>query len=359
MKILDWYIFKRFLTTYVFVVSLVTLIILVIDYTEKVENFIRYKPSTYELLVTYYMNLAIFWANYVSPLMVFITVVFFTANMAAKTEIIAIFSTGVSFIRFMRPYMMASMLIAGIIFCLVAYVIPAADKKRLAFEQKYVEGGTYYFDKRDVHIQVGPSVYAYLSSYNNTTQQGDKFTLEKFEDNKLVQKLSAAYIVWKPEIKKWSAVDYSIRTITETGETMTYGKLIDTTIALEPKDFENTNNLEKTFTLSELNNHIAKLQSRGAEGVVLFQIERYTRIANPFGIIILTAIGVIVSARKSRGGVGFQIALGFGLAFVYILFFMMSSGIAKKGAFDPFLAVWLPNIVFSLIGLVLYRTVPK
>ncbi|OZI10061.1 permease [Siphonobacter sp. BAB-5385] len=359
MKILDWYIFKRFLTTYVFVVSLVTLIILVIDYTEKVENFIRNKPSTHDLLLVYYVNLAIFWANYVSPLMVFITVVFFTANLAAKTEIIAIFSTGVSFLRFMRPYLLAASLIAGVIFYLVAYVIPTADKKRLAFEQKYVQGGTYYYDKRDVHIQVGPNVYAYLASYNNSTQQGDKFTLEKFEDNKLVQKLAASYIVWKPEINKWSAVDYSIRTITETGEQLTYGKLIDTTLALEPKDFGSTQDLEKTFTLTELNEHIQKLQSRGAEGVELYLIEKYQRLASPFAIVILTAIGVIVSARKSRGGVGFQIALGFGLAFIYILFFMMSSGIAKKGAFDPFLAVWLPNIVFSVVGLVLYRTVPR
>ncbi|MBO9639808.1 LptF/LptG family permease [Siphonobacter aquaeclarae] len=359
MKILDWYIFKRFLRTYLFVVSMVTLIILVVDYTEKVEDFIRNKPPTYELFVTYYLNLAIFWANYVSPLMVFITVVFFTANMAAKTEIIAILSTGVSFLRFTRPYALASLLIAGLIFYLVSYVIPIADTKRLAFEQKYVHGGTYYYDKRDVHIQVSPNVYAYLSSYNNSTQQGDKFTLEKIENNRLVQKLTASYIVWKPELKKWSAVDYSIRTITETGETMTYGKSLDTTLALEPKDFESTQDMEKTFTLTELNKHIQKLQLRGAEGVELYQIERYSRMANPFAIIILTAIGVIVSARKSRGGVGFQIALGFALAFLYILFFMMSSGIAKKGAFDPFWAVWLPNIVFSVIGVVLYRTVPK
>ncbi|MFT4032465.1 MAG: LptF/LptG family permease, partial [Siphonobacter sp.] len=351
--------FKRFLRTYVFVVTLITIIILVIDYTEKVEDFLRNKPPTSELLGVYYVNLAIFWANYVSPLMVFITVVFFTANMAARTEIIAILSTGVSFLRFTRPYFLAATLIAGVIFLLVAYVIPKADTKRLAFEQRYVKGGNYYFDKRDVHIQVGPNVYAYLYSYNNSTNQGDKFTLEKFDGNKLVQKLTASYITWKPETKKWSAVDYSIRTITDMGEQMTHGKSMDTTLALEPKDFGSTADLEKTFTLTELNEHIDKLKSRGAEGVELYQIEKYSRIANPFAIIILTAIAVIVSARKARGGVGFQIALGFGLAFLYILFFMMSSGIAKKGAFDPFWAVWLPNIVFTCIGVILYRTVPK
>lgn len=359
MKLLDWYIFKRFLKTYLFVVAMITLIILVVDYTEKVDKFLETKPPTRELLLTYYANLALYWANYVSPLMVFITVVFFTANMAARTEIIAILSTGVSFLRFMRPYLLASVCIAGAIFLLVAYVIPKADARRIAFEQKYIEGGRYYFDKTNVHIQIAPSTYAYLYSYNNATQQGDRFTLERFEGNQMTQKMTAAYILWKPEKNKWTAYEYSIRKLTENGEQMQFGHEIDTTLALVPKDFESTKDLEKTFTLTQLNEQIHKIQSRGAEGVEFFLIEKYSRIANPFAIIILTFMGVIVSARKARGGVGFQIALGFGLAFIYILFFMISSNIARKGGADPLLAVWLPNIVFSVIALIMYRTVPR
>lgn len=358
MKILDWYILKRFLTTFFFVVALITLIICVIDYTEKVEDFIRNKPSTYELLVEYYLNLAIYWANFVSPLMVFISVVFFTANMAARTEIIAILSTGVSFLRFMVPYFVGATLLAGGIFVLVSYIIPRANKTRIAFENKYIKG-QYFFDKNDVHIQIGPSVYAYLYSYNNSTQRGDKFTLERFENNELKQKLTSEYIIWSPEKKKWTIHNYQVRTIAAGGETLAYGIEIDSTLNLEPKDFESSYRLQETFTLDELNAQIDKINSRGSEGVEIFLIEKYTRLASPFAILILTAIGVIVSARKARGGVGFQIALGFLLAFVYILFFMLSSGIAAKGSFDPLLAVWLPNTTFTLAALVLYRTIPR
>jgi lipopolysaccharide export system permease protein len=360
MKILDLYIIKKFLKTYFFAVLIIVTIIMVIDYTEKIDNFIDNKAPINEILGDYYLNFIPYWANYISPLMVFIATVFFTANMAARTEIIAILSTGVSFMRFLRPYLIGSALLGLLTFGMVGWIIPIANKTRIAFERKYVEGGSYYFSGRDVHIKIGPEDYAYMESYDTGTNTGYRFALDKISDSKLKIKLLADRIVWDTTRRKWTIQDYRIRTFLENGkEKLTYGAKLDTTLNLLPKDFDSKYQLQETFTMPELEETIDKVRSRGSDGIEVFLIEKYLRFANPFAVVILTVIGVIVSARKARGGVGFQIALGFMLAFLYILFFMMSKGIAQSGGMPPLLAVWLPNIVFTFIGMILYRAVPR
>lgn len=358
MKILDWYILKKFLKTYVFAVMIIVLIIMVIDYTEKIDDFIRKEAPIREILFDYYLNFIPYWANYISPLMVFIATVFFTANLAAKTEIIAILSSGVSFLRLMRPYLIGSSLIAIGTFVMVGWLVPNANKIRVPFEHKYING-IYYFDKRDIHIKISPDVYAYLETYDNSLKTGYRFTLEKIKGNDLQVKLMADRITWDSTKKKWQLHDYRIRFDEPGNKKVTFGVQVDTTLNLFPKDFENKHLLHETFTLPELERHIELVRSRGADGLEVYLIEKYLRFANPFSVIILTVIGFLVSARKSRGGVGFQIALGFTLAFVYILFFMMSKGIAEGGGMPPLLAVWLPNLLFSGIGFVLYYTIPR
>jgi lipopolysaccharide export system permease protein len=360
MNILDIYIIKKLLKTYFFAVVIIVTIIMVIDYTEKIDNFIDNKAPVREILWDYYLNLFPYWANYISPLMVFIATVFFTANLAARTEIIAIFSTGVSFNRFLRPYIMGALILGGLTFLMVGWVIPNANKTRVAFERKYVEGGNYYFSGRDVHIKIGPQDYAYIESYDTGSNTGYRFALDKIDGNRLTEKLLADRITWDSTRKKWTIQDYRVRYFLKDGkEKLIFGVKKDTTLNLSPKDFDSKYQLHETFTLPELEETITKVRSRGADGIEVFLIEKYLRFANPFAMIILTVIGVVVSARKSRGGVGFQIAVGFVLAFLYILFFMMSKGIAQSGGMPPLLAVWLPNIVFSFIGLILYRTVPR
>lgn len=359
MKILDLYIIKKFLKTYVFAVIIIVTIIMVIDYTEKIDNFIDNKASVHAVLFDYYLNFIPYWANYISPLMIFISTVFFTANLAARTEIIAILSTGVSFLRFLRPYIIGSSIIGILTFFMVGWVIPNANKTRIAFERKYVVG-SYYYSGRDVHIKIGPEDYAYMESYDTGSNTGYRFSLDKIEGSQLKVKLLADHITWDSTRKKWTIFDYRIRTFLADGkQKLAYGAKIDTTLNLLPKDFDSKYQLHETFTMPELEDTISKIKSRGADGIEIFLIEKYLRFANPFAVVILTVIGVIVSARKSRGGVGFQIALGFMLAFLYILFFMMSKGIAESGGMAPILAVWLPNLVFTFIGFVLYYTVPR
>jgi lipopolysaccharide export system permease protein len=357
-KILDRYLIKNFLITYVFVAFVIVLIICMIDYTEKVDNFLDKKAPIKAILVDYYLNLIPYWINYISPLMVFIATVFFTSRIAARTEIIAMLSSGISFGRLLLPYMAGAVILGGLTFLQVGWILPKANKIRNSFEKKYVRQ-EFYFGSRNVHIAIGPDVYAYLESYNISSQTGNKFTMETINGNKLVQKLSADKLVWEPKKKKWTLQRYQIRTFDDKGEAIQSGAEIDTTINLYPKDFESDYNLYETFTLPELNDYIDLRRSRGADGIEVYLIEKYTRFTQPFAILILTAIGVIVSARKSRKGVGWQIALGFMLAFVYILFFLLSKGVAESGNISTLFAVWLPNIVFSLIGFVLYKTLPR
>jgi lipopolysaccharide export system permease protein len=357
-KILDRYILKNFLITYLFVAFVIVLIICMIDYTEKVDDFIEKKAPASAILFQYYLNLIPYWINYISPLMVFIATVFFTSRIAARTEIVAMLSSGISFGRLLLPYFMGAAVLGGVMFLLVGWVLPRANKIRNAFEQKYVKD-EFYFDGRNVHIKVAPDVYAYLESYNVMTKTGNKFTLETVKGNRLTEKLTADRIVWQPEKNKWTLEDYRIRTLDSLRESLSYGTSLDTTINLRPKDFESDYNLFETFTLPELNEYIALLRSRGADGLEVYLIEKYTRFTQPFAILILTAIGVIVSARKSRRGVGLQIALGFALAFIYILFFLLSKGVAESGNINTLLAVWLPNIIFSIVGVGLYKTLPR
>lgn len=359
MNILDKYLIKRFLTTYIFAVVVIVLIIMVIDFVEKNDDFIQKQAPMRAILLQYYANLAPYWANYISPLMIFISTVFFTAQMASHTEIVAILSSGVSFPRLMFPYFIGSSIIAVFSFIMVGWILPKANTERLAFENVYVND-KFYFSTRDFHIAVAPNTYAYMSSYNNDAKTGYDFTLEKIVNNKLVEKLSAKRIDWNDSTKKWRIHNYKIRTLGVMKDKMVYGDVPkDTTINLSPSDFENEHQIHESFTIPELRDKIALIKTRGAEGIESYEIELYQRFATPFAVIILSLMGLIVSARKARGGVGFQIAVGFVLAFVYILFYIMSKGIAESGNMPPILAVWLPNIVFGTIGTVMYFTVPR
>lgn len=358
MKILDRYILVAFLRTFVFVVFILTTIIMVIDLVEKNSDFLKTKPGWDKIIFEYMLNFLPYIANMLSPITVFIATVYITARFAARTEIIAMLSTGVSFPRLLVPYLIGSVIIGLVIYYVNGWVIPKANKVRVAFENKYLKN-PFFYDGRNVHIKIAPNTYAYLESYNNTNHTGYQFTLEHIEGTVLKSKLKAARIIWLPEQARWRLEDYSLRMITDSTHTLSYGASIDTSINLAPKDFESTYLLYETFTTTELLRYIEELRLKGADNIETYLVEKYLRITYPFAIVILTMIGVILSARKSREGTGFQIAVGFFLAFVYIIFYITSRTIAQAGSMDPLLACWLPNIVFALIGLLLYKTIPR
>ena len=358
VKILDRYILRKFITTYVFVVLILSLVICVIDFTEKNDDFIKNHPTLREILVDYYLNLIPYYVNILSPITVFIAVVFVTARLASHTEITAMLSSGMSFARLLVPYLIGASLIGGTIFYLIGWVIPDANEKRVAFELQYTKS-PYYYDRRDVHLKVAPDVYAYLESYNNTIDVGYQFTLETIVGNQMREKLQARKITWDPEIDKWQLEDYVVHRFDGIAEQVHRGSRADTTLNLRPKDFASNYGLNETMTLPELDAFIDELRNRGADNVATYEIEKAQRYTYPFAIVIVTVIGAIIAGRKTREGAGLQIAIGFLLAFVYILFFLTSKSIAQGGAISPYLAPWIPNFVFMGIGALLFRYVPR
>ena len=357
MRILDRYILKKLLSSFFFVVSIIVSVVCIIDMTEKNEKFIKNNLSA-EQIIGYYLDYFPYIANMIAPITVFIATVFITAKLASHTEIIAMLSSGVSFRRLMRPYLIGSVIIAGISFYMTGWVIPDSNKTRVEFEIKYFEK-PYYFNEENIHIKVAPEVYLYMERYHNQSDVGYKFTLEKIQDTKLIKKLSAEQIKWMEDEEKWQLVNWKVREFKGFKEEVSFGQSLDTTLAIHPKDFANNYRLYETFTLNELNQYIRELRQRGADDIEMYLIEKYLRFTSPFTIIILTFIGLVVSARKSREGAGFQIALGFLIAFIYIIFFVFTRSIAEVGAMDPALGVWIPNLIFSGVGVFLYKTLPR
>ncbi len=357
MKILDRYILKKLLSTFIFVVLILVFVIIVIDFTEKNDKFIRNDLNARQILF-YYLNFIPYIASLLTPITAFIAVVFVTANMAVRTEIVAILASGTSFVRMMVPYAIFATIIGAMSFGLNGWIIPTANKGRVAFEIAYIKGA-YYFSERNIHFKVGPQDYVYMDRYSNQNDIGYRVTLETFEGTELKEKMFATQMAWDSTSRKWKLKAWNRRKLVDNGEVFERGFEKDTTIAIWPSDFENSYHLHETFTMPELNDYIELQQSRGADDTLIYIVEKLVRYTQPFTVVILTFIGVIVSARKARGGAGFQIALGFLIAFVFIIFFIMARASAEAGSMPPLLAIWIPNIIFSFIGLLMYHTVPR
>lgn len=347
------------MSTYAFVVGILMAIFIVVDLTERNQDFITNKPPLRAILLDYYGCNIPYWANMLSPLTIFIATIFVTARLAGRTEVIAILTGGVSFWRFLRPYLLGAAIIGVLISLLINFVIPITNRPRTQFWLKYIKQPFQNMD-RNIHLRVADNTYAYLESFDNLSRSAYNFTIEYITGNdSLVSKIKADRAVWNPETQRWRLENYTLRNRKNGLDIVTYGSAMDTTLNLFPEDFDNQEFRHETLTTPQLNHFINVLQKRGFGNVMPYIIERYLRITYPFSIIILTCIGVILSARKSREGTGYQIALGFLLAFVYIIFFVLSRSIANTRAMDPLLACWLPNIVFSFIGVILYRTLPR
>lgn len=376
MKLIDRYILRQFLSTYVFVVLILLAITTVIDMTDKMDKFAKAMVTPGQIM-GYYLDYIPWIASLVTPITIFIATVYVCARMAGRTEIIAILSAGVSFKRMLLPFFIGALLVAAVSFVLTGWVIPNATKSRLAFEVQYLKS-KYYFDKRNIHMQVAPDTYLYLQSYNNSNLTGYHFSLEKFENNKLIEKLTANRIEWDTTKQKWTLRDWKIKKIDSlfnphTGQDSTLSKIktpkqvltsgtsIDSSLVIHPKEFESDYRKYDGMTLPELTDYIKTLRARGSTGIELYEVEKYTRYTAPFTIFILVFMGVIVSSRKSRGGTGLQIALGFVLSFIFILFFTLFRTFAENGSevLTPQLSVWIPNIIFGMVSLVMYKYVPR
>lgn len=361
VKRIDRYIISKFLSSYIFLIAIVILIAIIFDYNEKIDKFTQSHASLDKIIFDYYLNFIPYFSNLFSPLFVFISVIFFTSKLAGNSEIIAMKSTGMSFRRLLRPYMMAAGIIAATSFLLGAYVIPKGNVSRVDFDNTYIKKKKTTIAE-NVQMQVDTGVVAYITNFDNTTKSGYGFSLDKLVDKKLVSHLTAQNIQYdtlSDRRNSWTLRMYRIRTLKGMRETIVSGDKLDTIIMMEPSDFFYVKNQQETLTLPELKAFIEKQKMRGAPNVSTFEVEYYKRFATPFAAFILTVIGVSLSCQKRKGGMGISLGIGLALSFTYIMFQTVSATFATNAGFPAILAVWIPNLVFAVIAYVLYRHTPE
>ena len=356
---IDWYIIKKFLGTYFFSIALIISIAVVFDVNEWIDNFINNKAPVKAIIFDYYANFIPYFSNLFSPLFVFISVIFFTSKLAENSEIIAMMSTGLSFKRLLRPYMISAAIIAIMTYGMGAYVIPKGNVTRLNFEDRYKKKKKQEY-VRNVQVEVDSGVIAYMERYENYNKTAYRFSLDKFVDKKLVSHLTARSATYDTTtIHKWTLKNYMIREMDGMKETITKGDRLDSIIKMEPQDFLIMKGQQETMTSTELSEYIARQKRRGFANIKEFEIEYHKRIAMSFASFILTVIGVALSSRKVKGGMGLYLGVGLGLSFSYILFQTVSATFAINGNASPILAVWIPNILYTFIAIYLYRKAPK
>lgn len=355
LKKIDIYIIKKFLGTYFFAIALIISIAVVFDINEKLDSFLNAPLKA--IVVDYYLNFIPYFANLFSPLFTFIAVIFFTSKLADNSEIIAMLSSGISFRRLMIPYMISAAIIAGVTFYLNSYVIPPANVTRIEFQNKYVKNKKVDYAS-NIQLQVEPGVIAYMSRYDNNTKTGYRFSLEKFEGKILKSRLTAQTVTYDSAYH-WIIKDYMIRNFNGMREELTRGSRLDSIITIEPSDFLISRYDSELMTTSALKTYIDRQKKRGVANIKDFEIEYEKRFAMTAASFILTVIGMSLSSRKVKGGMGVNIGIGLLLSFSYILFSTVSSTFAVSGATSPRVAVWLPNIVYSIIAVYLYQKAPK
>lgn len=355
---IDRYIIKKFLGTFFFSIILLVFIIIVFDISEHIDEFLKHDAPLKAIIFDYYLNFIPHFVNLFSYLFVFIAVIFFTSRMASDTEIIAILSSGISFRRMLLPYIVAAFILALMSFFLGNFVIPYTNRGKLEFENRYLRDPKTFNDM-NIHKQVNPGVFLYFENFNTQTKKGWKFSMEKFRGRELIYKLSSEEADWDSIKSKWVLRHYFSRSLGSMKESIHKGEKLDTILGLRPTDFmEDIENVAimNFFTLRKL---IQMKKLRGDPDLIKYEVKGYERVAYPFATIILTLIGVAVSSRKVRGGIGFNLGLGLALTFIYILFMQVFTVLATFGNFPPLLAVWFPNILFGIIALILVRLAPK
>lgn len=358
---LDWYIIRKFIGTYIFSIVLIISIALVFDFNENLSKFTKYHAPWRAIVFDYYANFIPYYSNLFSPLFVFIAVIFFTSKLAGNSEIIAMLSSGVSFRRLMRPYMISCVLIASVTFYLNSFVIPHGTVIRQNFESLY-RNSKKNTSAENVQLQVGKGTVAYIQHYDDRYKRGYGFSLDKFEGKKLVSHMTAMEIQYDTIADAkyhWKATSWKTRTLVGLRERIVTGDVKDTVILMEPTDLVYSKGQQETFTSPELLDYISKQTSRGSGNVVQYEVEFHKRIAMSFSSFILTIIGLSLSARKRKGGMGLYLGIGLGLSFGYIMLQTVSSTFAINAGTPPVLAAWIPNLIFAFIAYFCYRHAPR
>ena len=363
MKILDWYILKKYFVTFLFFLLALTAIAVIIDLSERTDDFAKTKLPAMTIIQEYYFGFIPRIDALLFPLFVFLSVIFFTSIMAGRSEIIVILANGISFPRFLRPYFIGGILLSAFLWWCNQSFLPKANAKWANFSAKYIDESyagirnqsfinNYYF-------RLDSFSYAGIRYYDTISRTGNSFFMQTFRNNQLVYNLRAETLSWDSAAKKWKLTGISERKINGLHEELKQSPEKQMEYNFKPRDLQRDEYMKDKLTTKELNDYIRLEKLRGSEVVNTLMLEKNSRDAGPPSVLILTMIGAIIASRKIRGGSGFHLAIGVIISVLYILVGRFASVFAMKGNFDPVLAAWIPNIFFALLAYYLYRRAPK
>ncbi len=363
MKILDRYIIKNFLITFVFTILGFTIISIVIDTSEKADDFVKSGLSTGDIITKYYFGFVPFIISMIFPLMVFIAVIYFTSRMASRSEIVAMLASGVRYRRFLRPYFFGGCLLGLLLLYCNMYVFPVGNVIRSDFQIRYIDGNSSYYagqvPNTTFYLKSDPTTYLAIRYYDTASKVSSGFFLQKIKGNKVYYNLRGESIKWDTAHKNWKVENAIERTIDGIHETVKQVPSMNLKLNITPKDLRRDEYLKDKLTSPELKDFIAMEELRGTEGLNTYKVEYYRRIATPFAVLILTLLGAVVASRKTRGGSGLHLAFGLVAAATFVIMDRFSVVFSSKGNLYPLLAAWLPNLIFLAVTFFVYRKAPK
>jgi lipopolysaccharide export system permease protein len=357
-RTLDRYIIRQFLGTFFFILVIIMAIAVVFDFSEKTDDFAKMTATWGEVVSEYYLNFVIYYSNLFSGLLIFLAVLLFTSKLAHRTEVVAMLSSGVSFPRIMWPYFLAATFLTGLSLVTNHFVLPKANTIRLAFEEDHIRV-IFRVEEHHIHREIQPGVIVYFKSYNVQQFTGQMFGMEQWDGRVLTRKLTADRARYDTLAGRWRIHDYTIRTMNGTEESVIRGSEMDTLINLRPSDLGQRWESSMAMSWQELNEYIVTKQAQGDANIMPYRIEKHQRTSYPFATYVFTLIGVSIASRKTRGGTGAHLALGVLLALLYIFAMKLTTVAATNAGLDPFIAVWLPNLIFGIVGIIIYRKAPK
>lgn len=352
IKILDWYILKRYLFTFFMMLLLFIPIGITVNLAEKIGKILE-NEVPFPVVAQYYVDFTIYFANLLFPLFLFLSVIWFTSKLANNTEIIAFLSSGVSFSRFLRPYLIGASIVALLALALSLYLAPKASKGFNQFTYKYLKGSNEAVDTQDIYRQINDNDFIYVSRFDVSAKRGYKFTLEHFNGNELAYKIMADNITYREKDSTYRLINYSKRIFLKNEEVIITERRFDTLFSFDIDDLTPVTYMAETLPYGELNNFIEKEKARGSSNISRYQLVKYKKWSLPVSVFILTIIAVAVSSIKRRGGMGVNLAVGISIAMVYVFFDKVFGVMAEQSDFSPLVAAWFPNVVFGILAIYL------
>ncbi len=358
MKLLDRYIISKFLLTFIFTLGLFSFIAIFIDVSEKLDDFLKRKPPLQTVIFDYYIYFIPWFFGLFGPIFVFLSCIFFNSKLAQNTEIIAMLNSGMTFLRFLRPYFIGAAILTAVFIFLNTYLIPVSEKHKYAFEEQWIKEKKVT-ESQNIHVQMEPGSMLHVASFNYLDSTGFNVSMERFDSSRLSNRITATKLTWNREKAMWRLEGYRQRIFTADGEIVIKGEFKDTVLKIQPSEFIIKSQYISSMTNPELNEYIRMEREKGSPNISKYKVELYRRMASPFSFFVLTLLAVSISSRKSRGGTGVALGLGIFITLSFLLFIQVFNTFGMTNVMPPAIAVWTPNILYSFIALFFAAKAPK